>query len=268
MLALDESGLFIVVERDALPAIITEQTLAKSGVSTGNAAPMPGQVLPARYLVVGSVTDYTQPTAGNGGGLSIGGSTAFTLGRSHGDVAIDLRLVDTRSGAVLKAFKVQQKISSTTVGLSTTYSGVPLATNKFFNTPLGDATRKALNQAVGIIAQTLGAMPWQGQVVDVDGGTVYVNAGAEAGVAVGDRLVVQRVGKTFTDPATGQVLSERMDDLGVVTISSVEPKMASGAFVGRGAPARGDLLTQAREGRLAEGPRRRFSAERCRDSIG
>ena len=43
--------------RDALPAIVTEQTLAKAGVSGGNAAPMPGQVLPARSArVVSEVT--------------------------------------------------------------------------------------------------------------------------------------------------------------------------------------------------------------------
>jgi curli biogenesis system outer membrane secretion channel CsgG len=244
--ALDESGQFIVVERDALPSIVTEQTLAKAGVSTGTDAPRPGAILPARYIIVGSVTDYTPPSAGSGGGLSFGGSTALTLGGSHGDVALDLRIVDTRTGAVLKAFKVKRKLSSFNVGLSSSYSGVPVATNKFFNSPLGDATRHALTDAVQIIADTLAATPWQGQIVDVDGGRIYINAGAEAGVAVGDRFAVQRVGKTFTDPATGQVLSERMEDVGLVTITQVEPKMASGAYDGSAAPQRGDLLQQAR----------------------
>lgn len=246
--ALEESGEFIVVERDALPTIVTEQTLAKSGVSGGTDAPQPGNVLPARYLVVGAVTDYTAPGAGagNGGGFSIGGSTAFTLGASSGDVAVDLRLVDTRTSAVIKAFKVQQKLSSLNLGLSSSFSGVPVATNKFFNSPIGDATRKALSQAVTIIAQTLGTVPWQGQVVEMDSGLVYVNAGSDAGVAVGDRLTVQRVAKTFTDPATGQVLDEQMQDLGVVTITSVEAKISSGTYVGTDQPQRGDLLAQAR----------------------
>ena len=244
--ALEESNAFIVVERDALPSLVTEQTLAKAGVSGGSDAPLPGKVLTARYLVVGSVTDYTAPSSGNGGGFSIGGSTAFNLGSSSGDVAIDMRLVDTRSGAILKAFKVKQKLSSLNLGLSTSYSGVPIATNKFFNSALGDATRKALNDAVRIIAETLAATPWQGQVVDVDGGLVYVNAGAEAGIAVGDRLSVQHIAKTFTDPATGQVLSERMETAGVITITSVEAKMSAGAYDGAPPPQRGDLVAQAR----------------------
>lgn len=244
--ALEQSGEFIVVERDALPTIITEQTLAKSGVSGGADAPQPGKVLPARYLVVGAVTDYTTPGAGNGGGLSIGGSTAFTLGSSKGDVAIDLRLIDTRTSKVLKAFTVQQKLSSINVGLSSSFSGVPLATNRFLNSPIGDATRKALTQAVAIIAQTLSAVPWQGQVVDIDSGLVYVNAGAETGVAVGDRLAVQRVAKTFTDPATGALLEERMQDLGLVTITNVDAKLSSGTYAGAEQPRRGDLLAQVR----------------------
>jgi curli biogenesis system outer membrane secretion channel CsgG len=244
--ALEESDQFIVVERDALPALITEQTLAKAGVSTGSDAPQPGRVLPARYIIVGAVTDYTLPSTGSGGGFSIGGSTALTLGGSKGDVALDLRLVDTRTGAVIKAFKVKRKLTSLNLGLSSSYSGVPIATNKFFNSALGDATRRALNDAVQIIAATLAATPWQGQVVDTDGGLVYVNAGAEAGMAVGDRLAIQRVAKTFTDPATGAILSERMQDVGVVTITNVEPKMASGSYVGTEPPQRGDLLVQVR----------------------
>ena len=244
--ALEESGDFIVVERDALPTLVTEQTLAKAGVSGGSDAPQPGRVLPARYLVVGSVTDYTAPAAGNGGGLSIGGSTAFTLGSSKGDVALDLRLVDTRTSAVVKAFRVAHKLSSLNLGLSGSYAGVPLATNKFFNSAIGDATRKALNDAVVIIAQTLAEAPWQGEVVDVDSGLVYVNAGTEAGIAIGQKLAAQRVAKVFTDPTTGQILSQRMEDMGIVTITKVEAKMSSGSYVGSAPLHRGDLLGQVR----------------------
>jgi len=243
--ALQESDEFIVVERDALASIVTEQTMAKAGVSGGTDAPQPGRVLPARYLVVGSVTSYTQPSSGNGGGFSIGGSTAFNLGTSKGDIAIDLRLVDTRTSGVLKAFKVQRKLSSTNLGLSGSPGGVPIATNKFFNTALGDATRKALNDAVVIIAQTLAGIPWQGQVIETDNGQVFVNAGAEAGVTPGERLKVQRVAKTLTDPATGQVLAERMQDVGLITIVSVEPKVASGPFDGVAPPQRGDFVVLA-----------------------
>src|ERR1017187_9328317 len=158
--------------------------MAKSGVTTGTAAPRPGRMLPAQYLIVGSVTDYTAtgPGSGRGGGLSIGGSTALTLGGSKGNVSIDLRIIDTRTGVVVKAFKVHHKLTCMNVGISGGYKGVPIATNNFFNSPLGDATRKALNDAVIQIAQALAAIPWRGQVVKAEAGQVWVNAGSEAGV--------------------------------------------------------------------------------------
>jgi curli biogenesis system outer membrane secretion channel CsgG len=244
--ALSESGEVILVERDAVAPLITEMDMAKSGVTTGTAAPRPGAMLPAQYLIVGSVTDYTAaaPGSGSGGGLSFGGSTAVTLGGSSGNVGIDLRIVDTHTGVVIKAFKVHHKLTSMNLGLSSNYRGLPVATNSFFNSPLGDATRKALNDAVVQIALSLAAIPWRGQVVKADGATIYVNAGSEAGVNVGDRMSLQHVGETLTDPATGAVLKQNMVELGVVTITEVEPKIATGTYraILPGDPARGDYV--------------------------
>ena len=116
--ALGESGQFILVERDAIAPLINEMDMAKSGVTTGSSAPRPGSMLPAQYLVVGSVTDYTAtgPGSGSGGGLSFGGSTAVTLGGSKGNVGIDLRIVDTHTGEVVKSFKVHHKLTSMNLG--------------------------------------------------------------------------------------------------------------------------------------------------------
>jgi curli biogenesis system outer membrane secretion channel CsgG len=241
--ALSESDRFLVVERDAVAQMITEMDMAKSGVSAGSSAPQPGHMLPAQYLVVGSITEYTNPAAGSGGGVTIGGGTSLTLGGSKGGIGIDLRIVDTRTGAVVKAFKVHRKLTAMNVGLATGYKGVPIATNGFFNTPLGDATRRALNDAVIEIAAALAGVPWRGQVVKAENGVVWVNAGAEGGIAVGDRLTLQRIGETFTDPATGQVLSQHLVDLGQVTITNVEPKLAWGGYAGgAGDPQRGDYV--------------------------
>jgi curli biogenesis system outer membrane secretion channel CsgG len=240
---LQNSGCCKVVERDVTAAMITEMDLAKSHVSSGTSAPLPGNIIPAQFLIVGSVT--AQSTADRGGGLSIGtGVTALNFGHSSGDIELDLRLVDTRTGALVTAFKVRHKMQSNAVGLTTTTSGVAIGPNAFFNTPQGKATDAALEDAVEQIAKTLAALPWRGQVVKYDAGVVWANAGAEGGVAVGDRFSVQRIGESLTDPATGEVLKENMQELGVVTISNVEDKIAWGAYQSSvpGDPARGDFL--------------------------
>ncbi|HLK24160.1 MAG TPA: CsgG/HfaB family protein [Caulobacteraceae bacterium] len=232
-----------VVERDVTQTMVTEMDLAKSHVTAGNSAPMPGNMLPAQFLIVGSVT--AQSTADRGSGLSLGsGATALTLGHSSGDIEIDLRMVDTRTGALVNTFKVKHKIQSNAIGLTTTTNGVAVGPNTFFNTPQGKATDAALEDAVEQIAKTLAAMPWRGQVVKYEAGIVWANAGAEGGVNIGDRFSVQRVGESLTDPATGEVLKENMQDLGVVTITNVEDKIAWGSYQAAipTDPVRGDYL--------------------------
>jgi curli biogenesis system outer membrane secretion channel CsgG len=246
--ALSESDGFLVVERDALPSMVTEMELAKSGTSTGNAAPTPGKMIPAQYLVLGSITEYTASGSGSGGGLSLGGATNLTLGESKGGIGLDLRVIDTTTGAVLKSFRVHHSLSATNVGFNSSYKGVPVATNGFFNTPLGDATRQAISDAVVEIAAALAAVPWRGQVVKAEGGLVWVNAGGDTGVAVGDRLAVQKLSETLTDPVTGAVLSQSMADVGVITITNVEPKIAWGTYstTSGAEPARGDRVVFSR----------------------
>jgi curli biogenesis system outer membrane secretion channel CsgG len=245
--ALIESGRFIVVERAALSPILTEQQLAAKGVSAGNAAPATGNVVPAQYLVVGSVTEFGATNSGNG--LSLGGPTggltsALSLNTTKGAVAIDLRIVNTRSTAVEASFRVKREVSTTGVGLTTNYKGIALGGNQFWSTPLGTATRQAMNDAAQRIAETLARGQWEGQVVEIEGRTVYVNAGAAAGLKPGDQLQVQHTVRTFTDPATGALLSERKAMLGTIQLTNVEEKLATGTYtaVEPVQPVRGDLV--------------------------
>ena len=123
---------------------------------------------------------------------------------------------------------------------------INIGTNQFYNTPLGEATREAITQAVEKIVARGGQVQWSSLVVDYDGQDVYVNAGQNARLNVGDRFVVQRIVKTFTDPSTGEVLGTRKAELGVVTLSGVDPKMSYGSYMPlqQAPPQRGDLVMQ------------------------
>jgi hypothetical protein len=74
---------------------------------------------------------------------------------------------------------------------------------------------------------------------------VRVNAGAEIGLKNGDRLTIERISKTFTNPATGQVLAQRKIILGTVELTNVKAKLASGPYVAidqANNSVRGDLV--------------------------
>ena len=73
-------------------------------------------------------------------------------------------------------------------------------------------------------------------------GTLILNVGSSAGLKVGDRLAVKRVGRKITDPATGKVLRSIEDPIGEVTITEVDASSSVGKFSGSGAPKVGDAV--------------------------
>lgn len=246
--SLEQSGRFIVTERSDLTSVLTEQQLAANRLSQGSAAPQPGSIIPAQYLIVGAVTELSTGDSGSsvgvggvGGGGILGG---LSLSERQGNVAIDLRLVNTRTAQVEDAFSVRKSLSTTGVGFTGGYRGIALGGSEFWSTPLGGAMRQALDEAVARIANDVGRGGWNALIADVSGRTVYINAGADTGVKAGDRMVVQRPGKTLTDPATNQVLAVEMLRLGTLVLTRVEAKYAIGSFTpaSREEPRRGDIV--------------------------
>jgi curli biogenesis system outer membrane secretion channel CsgG len=257
----------VVVERATLPQLQVENNLASSQEASGAIAPQqPAHVVAAQYLVTGMVTNYgyqntgSSVSIGNGAmggggivpnmlGIGAGGSSGsgLSLGRTSGKVALDLRIVSTQTGVVVGAFTVSKDISSTNVGISGGYKGIPFGLNQFWNTPIGEATREALTDAVNKIAVIVAGGRWQGQIAEVDGNQVIVNAGSIAGVKVGDQFTIERVTKTITDPATAEILGAVKQQVGQITITDVQDKYSTGDFhaAAQATPQRGDFVVMA-----------------------
>jgi curli biogenesis system outer membrane secretion channel CsgG len=245
--SLSGGGRVIVVERNELGQVLTEAQLRAAHV-TGGSSDLPIKMIPAQYIVVGSVTEFGAPN--QGGGFSIGGSGeggfggALGIRKETGKVAIDLRVLNARTGEIVNAFTVSKTVTHTAVSITTDYRGVSMGGDSFKKTPLGEACRQALMEAADRIADAVAGAGWEAKVVDADGEEAFVNAGAEAGLAPGDRLRVERLGRVLTDPDTGQILSEHHETVGELVIESAEPKVARGRFNPSGpgmVPQRGDL---------------------------
>ena len=216
--ALQQSGRFVVLERANMGTIIFEQELKANNVANPETGPKLGQVAAAQFIVVGAVTEFG--VQDKGGSFNIGVGVAQTV-------------------------KVKEPISQTSYSASVDYKAMNMGGDQFDNTPLGEASRKAIDHAVSEIIATAAREPWHALLVDYDGKEAVINAGRNAGVKPGDHFNVQRIMQRLTDPATGEVLSVKRVTLGTLEVTNVEDKVAFATFATAegNQPVRGDLVT-------------------------
>lgn len=108
--ALFHSGRYIVLERQQLGDVLQEQDLAASGrIKKETAAPI-GQIEGAELLVTGAVTEFEGAASGGGGGVGGWGGTVFGAiagGFKKAHMAIDVRVIDTRTSRIVSATSVE-----------------------------------------------------------------------------------------------------------------------------------------------------------------
>jgi curli biogenesis system outer membrane secretion channel CsgG len=246
--ALVRDGRFVVVEREDLANIATEQQLGAQASTTKETAPQPGQMIGASLILRGSVIRF-DPSA-KASGVSIGvpmgdaltdNSLGFKRGRAV--VGIALRLIDAATGQVLAVVDSDGYAASRGFDVTAAaHGGQSISLSTLKETPLGRAAEDAIEKALPRLALAASDAPWTAAVIEVDGATVYVNAGAEQNLRPGAQLHVRRVTKTLTDPTTGVVLDRLMSDVGDIRIDVVRPKTSTAEVVDGDPPTRGDLL--------------------------
>jgi curli biogenesis system outer membrane secretion channel CsgG len=246
--ALANDGRFIVVERTALGAVQGEQQLGAQNAVVKETAAQSGQLLGAGILIRATVTKF-EANAG-GGGLQIGGLPSFGRLAPTGGITsqqalveISLRIIDTTTGQVIGTAKAEGRASQTRgeINVVDQRTGATIGTNAFRASPLGKASQAAIASAVQKIALGVAKVPWSAQVVEAEGGRVYVSFGADQNIGPGAILQVYRKGRQLTDPTTGQVLETLMDQVGALQVQEVRDRVST-ALVLSGAPARGDIV--------------------------
>jgi len=144
---------FIVLERQAIQDVMLEQDLGASGrVKRGTAAPI-GQLEGAELLVYGVVSEFKGDASGMG--ISIGmPNIPLTLGggMKNAQMAIDLRVVETGTGRIVFATRVEGKASDFSSSIGTQLGGgrttMPVTLGSYNNTPMEKAIRVCIDRAV------------------------------------------------------------------------------------------------------------------------
>lgn len=142
-----------VVDRANLTQTLAEQGLDISGLVDRSEEPRElGTLLPADILVVGRVSMFKSKSETVAGGVFhspvLGG-----LRREKGIVKILLKVVDVRTGKVLGISEATGE--ATEAFLAGGYAGILFGGAQFDRTAMGRATRKAVDQAVRMIASCL-----------------------------------------------------------------------------------------------------------------
>ncbi len=237
-----KTGRFIVIERQALHDVIGEQELGQSGLVRKETAAKVGQMLGAQIIVRGVVSEFQLQQSGGGGGIAIKG-IRLGMRASNAHVAVDIRLIDSTTGQVLHSHNAVGKAESSGLSLGIASGDVAFGAEGFQKTPLGQATRQAIHDAVRFIISRMEAVPFTAKVVKFSGGKVYINAGASTNIKIGDKLYAYAKGEEFIDPDTGLSLGSEETLIGTVEVRDVKKKYSIGYLVsGSGALKRGDIL--------------------------
>ena len=243
--ALLHSGRFIIVERQQIRDVLKEQDFAQSGRTVEAAAPKIGRLLNAQVLVTGSVVDFAETHSqmpamfgyGGGGYRDRRGrwhhreGMALQFSYAEARVVIAMRLIDATTGQVLDSQESRGTASSNSVGVNVYQGMTTFRSAGFAKTPLGQATQKAIDQAVAFVCTRMQNVPWEGRVVDVKGDDVFINAGANQGITVGQEFLVFRESAPMIDPETGLPLGAPRKEIGLLSVSEVEPKFSIARIV-------------------------------------
>ena len=224
--SLQQSKKFIVLgEKDMRKEAMAEQDFGASGRTAGGKKKAKiGHMTPAQLLVKGEITHFQHSTSGGSGGIRIKG-LKLGGGKDSAEINAVIYVVDSTTGQVVSSKKVMGKASkrSLKVGFSDRNWGADLG--GFKKTNVGKAVQAAIDEAVSFLGEQAEEIPWEGSVILVKKGKVYINRGEREGVSKGQSFVVGAV-EELRDPDTGELLDVSMETAGKVVVDTVKKKIS------------------------------------------
>jgi len=178
-----KSNNFMVFERSDLNKIVKEQAISGGGLVGVDTA------------IVGSVTEFGRAIEGKSGFLS---KTKVQVARAK----VDIRLVDIKTGQVF--------FSATGAGEATTESGEIAgygSRSEYDATLNARAIAAAITDVIDKLVSTLDEKPWRTDILEAQGGQIFISGGFRQGLKVGDELVVMAPGQKVKSKQTGMEIS-------------------------------------------------------------
>ncbi|MDQ5856672.1 MAG: hypothetical protein M3542_00120 [Acidobacteriota bacterium] len=240
-------GNYRVMEREQLDEILQEKNLTLSGDVDPKTAVKIGKMIGVEYLIAGAVTEMGVADRNANVPSLFGRMPSVNVRSQKLDAAIDARAFSTSTGEIVWADTARESTSDSSVYVHGAGGGVD---------DRGKLDR-ILRPVVVRLADSLGqkklstsglggagdASGVAGKIAKADGGAIYVNVGAEAGIKEGDEFDVFRVAEQIKDPDTGEVLGANEVKVGRIKIIAVRgPRLSSAMTVSGSGFKPGDVL--------------------------
>jgi curli biogenesis system outer membrane secretion channel CsgG len=262
---LTNDGTYRVIERNAINKVLTEQNFSNSNRADASTAAKIGHILGVDAIITGDITQFGRDDQNKNLGGVLGRWDKYGVGKvgtskSKAVVAVTARMIDVNTGEILASASGRGESSRSGTNLlgggasGGTYGGgaADMSSSNFAQTIIGEAVTQAVTQLAQGLEQKSGNLPTapppavvpvSGLVADASSASeIIINVGSQAGVKVGDTLLVTRVVRVIKDPATGKPLRSVEDKVGQLTITSVDATSAVGMFSGSGKPKTGDTV--------------------------
>jgi curli biogenesis system outer membrane secretion channel CsgG len=235
-----------VIEREQLQAIMAEKHLSLSGDLDPKTAMKIGKLLGVEYIIAGALTELgAQKTNVNTPWLR--GIPSVNVGVTKMECAIDARAFSVNTGEIVWADSAREETSSSSVYVGGAGGGVD------DQRKLDKLVRPVVAKlAASLSAKTLSssgmggksdASGLAGKIARVDGGTLYLNVGSEAGVKEGDEFNVFRMGEPIKDPDSGEVLGQNETKVGRLKVDKIMgPRLATARAVSGSGFKSGDAI--------------------------
>jgi hypothetical protein len=191
-----------------------------------------GKLMGAQVLITGDITEFAFKRSSIGGKMTnvLKGVTAG-VERVSATVSIDLRLIDAVTGEIIASIKgtgdaAQQGVTADLTKEEKSYDG-----SVSLSTPLGKASREAIQKSIAGIVSSIPKMKWSARVIDFRDGVLYVNAGTGYGMQPGMALEIFDPQPALIDPQTGRNLGSPDKLIGEVVIDRVDAEYSTAKVV-------------------------------------
>lgn len=188
--ALYRSGRATVVERNQLSTALRESGFQMTGAVDPGQAIEIGRLTGAQYSLIGTVTmasaskNSTSDAIASTLGGALGGMVRSTTNNIRAKVAVNIRTINNQTGEVIRVVSAEGS-----------------KTGKDVEMALFNACKEAADT---FLEELLGR--FVGVIIDVEGDTVYIDAGAANGVRNGETFEICREGKPIQKPDGGMIM--------------------------------------------------------------